>query len=73
MSRQVKGNMTPCVVCGSTRFMATRCEVYRAEVSDDNFLEFLKLRDIVYEIRCYACDHTFERGPDEHLTQDFVD
>lgn len=73
MSGAVKGNMTPCDVCGSTRFMATRCVVYNAEVSDDNFLEFLKERDVIYEISCRECDHTFERGPDERLTRDFDD
>ncbi len=73
MSGKVKGNMTPCEVCGSTRFMATRCVVYSAEVSDDHFLEFLKERDVIYEISCRECDDTFERGPDARLTQDFDD
>lgn len=73
MSGEVKDNMTPCDVCGSTLFMATRCVVYSAEVSDDHFLEFLKERDVIYEISCRECDHTFERGPDERLTQDFDD
>lgn len=73
MSGVAKGNMTPCDVCGSKLFLATRCEVYSTEVNDGHFLEFLKLRDVIYEISCRECDHSFTRGPDEGLTQDFDD